>query len=135
MPEEDWTMADDDEDGCEDSCTGALLAGPDAGEEYDGSALGPCCGCGEEGPTVRNILMLEQKSPIAGHGWGCVVCGLPPDGATAVLCDDCLAQEAELIWACRGYAATEGRVGIESLTGQHRHDPGAHGLEAAPDAR
>jgi hypothetical protein len=143
-------MADDDEEdvcafcgetGCEDSCTGALLAGPDVADdlgarlahEPDALTLGSCCACGIEGPEVSHVLMLPQKAPIAGHGWGCVVCGLSPDGATAVLCDACLAQEAELIWACRGYAATEGRVGIETLTGEHHHDPAFHPEMEADD--
>jgi hypothetical protein len=97
--------------------------------------LGACCACGCTGPSVRNLLLLEKKAPISSHGWGCVVCGLPPDGASAVVCDACLDQEAELIWACRGYPATEGRVGIEILIGAHCHDPGFHPeLEEAGDA-
>lgn len=47
--------------------------------------LGPCCMC-EGGPT-HNLIMLNQRGAIPGHGWGCVVCDLPLDGAYAVLCE------------------------------------------------
>jgi hypothetical protein len=50
--------------------------------------LGPCCACERVGPRVRNWIMLHKRAVIAGHGWGCFVCGLPPDGASYVLCDD-----------------------------------------------
>jgi hypothetical protein len=81
-------------------------------------ALGPCCIC-ETDQDVRNIAMLDQRAPIAGHGWGCVVCDLPPDGALAVLCDRCAggfeSKILKLQFACRGYPASEGRVPFEDL--------------------
>ena len=90
--------------------------------------LGPCCIC--EGMTnVHTILMLEQKAPIIGHGWGCVVCDLPPDGATAVVCDACIEEgdvESRLRFACRGFPASEGRVAIDELHGEHQHDMRYH---------
>lgn len=77
--------------------------------------LGPCCACGKEGPDVRNILCLHQKGPTPGKGWGCFTCGLPPDGAVAVLCDDCLANAAvEIRFVCLGWPR-EGRIPIEDL--------------------
>src|SRR5882724_8298573 len=105
---------------------GWTMAAEAAAEEPTPSALGACCACGLTGPEVGNLWYLPQKAPIAGHGWGCMVCGLPLDGAMAVLCDDCVAQGAELMWACRGYPGSEGRVGIETLSGEHRHDPAFH---------
>ena len=51
--------------------------------------LGPCCICERSDETVRNILMLHKQSPY-GRGWGCVVCGLPAEGASAVVCDACI---------------------------------------------
>ena len=94
--------------------------------------LGPCCICETEG-GVRNIVMLNKKSPVPGHGWGCLVCGLPSDGASAVLCDPCLElyQEDEntLKFACRGYPAIDGRIPIDRLEGHHDHDMEVHQFE------
>lgn len=92
----------------------------------DAPNLGPCCGCGLEGPAVRNILMLQKKSPLAGKGWGCFTCGLPSDGATAVVCDGCLHSKAPLVTACRGCPGADGRVPIGELGGSHHHDLAAH---------
>ena len=91
-------------------------------------SLGPCCMC-EGTVDVRNIISLHRKSPTPGRGWGCVQCGLPPDGAIAVLCDRCLAltENGEpLNFACKGYPATDGRVPIMSLHGEHDHDFSRH---------
>ncbi len=88
--------------------------------------LGPCCICGSAGYGVRNVMMLHFKNQVPGHGWGCVVCGLPPDGAVAVLCDPCFdrlnAGEATLKFVCRGYPATEGRIPFPELTVPHDHN-------------
>lgn len=87
---------------------------------------GPCCVC--EGLSgVRNVLMLHKKAPMAGRGWGCVVCGLTCDGAIAIVCDTCIDQP--LKFACRGYPATDGRVAIDELTGTHVHDLTRHSEE------
>ena len=74
---------------CEASCTAALVqdARP---SEADVPDLGPCCSCRQSGPQVRNILALPFRAPVPGTGWGCVVCGLPCDGAVAVVCEACL---------------------------------------------
>lgn len=96
------------------------------------TGLGPCCICqGEQG--VRNVIMLHQKAPVAGHGWGCVVCHLPSDGAIAVLCDKCFELfqhgKAALRFACRGYPGKEGRVPAAELAGEHDHDHKVHEAE------
>ena len=57
--------------------------------QTDPRSLGPCCQC-ECTDGVRNIFLLNRRGAIPGRGWGCVVCGLPPDGAVAVLCDACV---------------------------------------------
>ena len=94
--------------------------------------LGPCCACGEEGSSaaVRNIVMLEQKAPVAGTGWMCLVCGLPPDGAVAVVCDQCLALQEHgrrpIRFAVSGYPASGERVPVEYLAGEHAHDLSRH---------
>jgi len=94
--------------------------------------LGPCCVC-ESTIAVHSIVMLHQKAPIAGRGWGCVVCGLASDGALAVVCDRCADNlepaepiEMHLRFACRGYPAADGRVPIATLTGTHDHDLSQH---------
>ena len=72
--------------------------------------LGSCCACGLYGPTVRNVMALDKRGVIPGHGWGCVACKVPADGASVVICDTCLENKRELKYACRGYPATEGRI-------------------------
>ena len=60
--------------------------------------LGRCCACleeGTEGNPVRNLMMLDRLAPTPGTGWGCFVCGLPLDGAVAVLCERCVEAEAD----------------------------------------
>jgi hypothetical protein len=94
-----------------------------------GVNLGGCCMC--SGPGARNILMLHRRAPVAGHGWGCAQCGLPPDGAAAVLCDECLDLYAEkpdlLEFCCRGYPAIDGRIAIADLPpGDFDHDMSKH---------
>lgn len=94
-------------------------------ERHMSENLGPCCACeGTDG--VRNIYMLHQKSPTPGKGWGCVVCGLPSDGAVAVVCDGCHDHRVPRRFACAGWPAQAGRVPIESLTGAHDHDLSLH---------
>lgn len=89
--------------------------------------LGPCCGCGRDDVAVGNIVTLEVKNQVPGHGWGCMICNLPADGACAVLCNECiegfLTADLKLRFACRGYPAHDGRVPIAELTVPHRHDP------------
>lgn len=91
--------------------------------------LGPCCIC-ETTEGVRNIVMLPKKCKVPGHGWGCVVCNLPSDGASAVLCDACLdlyeRDPGALRFACRGYPAIDGRIPIDQLEGYHDHDMEKH---------
>lgn len=84
--------------------------------------LGPCCACEKSGPTVRNVIMLDKRAPIAGTGWGCVQCGLAADGAVAVLCDDCLGSEPKSV--CRGSPGENMRVSVLTLA----PEPFAHDL-------
>jgi hypothetical protein len=87
--------------------------------------LGPCCACGATGPSVRNILMLPRRAPVPGTGWGCLQCGLPPDGASAILCDDCAAAEVAPREVIAGYPAAKGRAPIGDLIDggfDHRRD-------------
>lgn len=92
----------------------------------DNPDLGPCCVCEVEGPQVRNIIMLDLESPTPGKGWGCFACGVPRNGAIAVICDDCLTQRRELRFACRGYPGIDGRVPIEELQTEFHHNIVGH---------
>src|SRR6476659_4409564 len=86
--------------------------------------LGPCCGC-ERTDGVKNVVMLHQRGVMPGRGWGCFVCGLPADGAVAVLCDACLGRAPK--FACRGYPAEDGRVPVSDLPpGDFDHDARFH---------
>jgi hypothetical protein len=93
--------------------------------------LGPCCMC--EGPGSRNLIMLSRRGAIPGHGWGCVVCGLPLDGAYAVLCEACIIRwehdNSLLTVACRGWPG-EGRIPIAELPkGLFDHDMAKHACD------
>lgn len=92
----------------------------------DALKLGTCCICCSDGRDVTTVVMLPFKNEVPGHGWGCVVCHLPPDGASAVLCDRCadeyIAGRAKLRFACRGYPAEDGRVAFDALAIRHEHD-------------
>jgi hypothetical protein len=90
-------------------------------------SLGPCCGCGGDTAGTHNVIMLTVRNKVPGHGWGCVVCHLPPDGAVAVLCGACLDRAARgvedvLRFACRGYPDTDGRAPIGEFTEPFTHD-------------
>jgi hypothetical protein len=88
--------------------------------------LGACCSCRRDDVDVFTILMLPKLAPIAGRGWGCVVCGLPADGALAVVCERCADTGVELVDACRGYPGEDGRVPIDTLEGEFEHDRRLH---------
>jgi hypothetical protein len=103
----------------------------DAGNVTDAEPpldLGPCCACGQAGPSVRNIMMLDVRAPGAPvrHGWGCFVCGLPTEGAIAVLCDRCLEEDREIVDVCAGYPAQGIRVSRASCTEPFEHDMSKH---------
>lgn len=114
------------------------LAEEEPDREPDPNALpglGPCCRCGAGGRAanpVRTLMCLDAQSPISGHGWGCMVCGLACDGAQAVVCDRCAEEmpgdtrpRMGLTHAWRGWAS-EGLVSVGELTGSHRHDLARH---------
>jgi hypothetical protein len=96
--------------------------------------LGMCCICLEEHPTVRNVVMLEVKAPKPGYGcWGCFQCGLPLEGAIAVLCDNCLEEHTQngrpISLACVGPPSENQRVPLVSLTEPFVHDMSHHADE------
>jgi hypothetical protein len=95
--------------------------------------LGPCCMCGAAEPQA--IVMLSRRAAVPDHGWGCVVWGLPPDGAVAVLCDPCFEEyhrdRSLLALACRGHPGEDGRIAIADLPpGEFDHDMSRHEEES-----
>ena len=79
-------------------------------------------------------MTLERRAPTPGMGWGCAVCGLPADGAVAVLCDACLEVGAEITTACDGYLGEGRRVPLRDLPPEpFRHDEAAHRRELVPN--
>jgi len=88
-------------------------------------AMGSCCGCGSD-ENVRNVIMLPKKAPRPDGAWGCVVCGLPNEGAIAVMCDACIDTKQEPIRACFGAPGKNNRIDISKLVGDHEHDNSKH---------
>lgn len=91
--------------------------------------LGPCCNCGTlEGVTT--VVMLPWTAPVADQGWGCAVCGLPLDGAVAVLCGACALDGGGFKSICVGYPGAGERMPVEAWKPRARsfeHDKTKHG--------
>ena len=97
--------------------------------------LGTCCACETTGESVRNLVFLPELAPVAGTGWGCVVCGLGADGAMAVICDACLDSHAEIRFAMSGLAIGRLRIKRSMLEGVHEHNQERHRTEERQRAR
>lgn len=100
----------------------------------DETNLGKCCSCEKEGPDVRNVMALPFKKPSTepGSAWGCFVCGLPNEGAIAVLCDDCL-HNGKIRFVVDGYAGDNLRLPVDEVQATaepHNHDMSFHQNEA-----
>lgn len=87
---------------------------------------GPCCACGKKLPIATNLILLELRAPVPGTGWGCFVCDLKPDGAAALICDDCLEKKAPIKFALFGYLHERKLIPIETLTEKFGHDMTKH---------
>jgi hypothetical protein len=89
---------------------------------------GPCCACGAENDTVRNIMMMTFEAPDGFHGWACLQCGKPARGAIAIICDTCLDSNAEPRFIVGGkYLADCVRVPLEGYDRRHfDHDLTKH---------
>jgi len=95
--------------------------------DADDIDLGTCCACGGA-DRVLSILMLNYRAPIAGTGWGCAVCDLAPDGAIAVLCDDCVNHDRPLQFVVEGFLKGGGKRApyASILDRRFDHDPAKH---------
>jgi hypothetical protein len=98
--------------------------------------VGRCCACDLVG-ELPNLMMLAHRGPesAAGKGWGCVVCGLPADGAMAAVCRRCIPDDwqpgqpqpgGEIRFACTGYVGEPGRVPLAELSESFEHDHAKH---------
>jgi predicted amidophosphoribosyltransferase len=94
--------------------------------------IGPCCACGKDDDTVKNIIGLNRKGPDPGKGWGCIVCGLPFDGAQAPLCDQCLksGDKIQFKFVAAGYLTEGKRIPIDELPDTYHN----HRFEHHPEA-
>lgn len=106
-----------------------LWGDEEADPDYDEEPLdlGACCACGKEDSRVRNLLMITRRTTIPGTGWGCVVCGIPNDGALVAVCDECVENHSPIRQAIHGYATSKERIPLEQLPpGKFDHDPAKH---------
>ncbi len=87
--------------------------------------LGTCCACQNPDKHVRNIISLPFRTPY-GFGWGCFQCGLPTEGAIAVVCDECLKSNAEIREFVKGEALKHQRAPMSELTEPFEHDLSKH---------
>jgi hypothetical protein len=85
--------------------------------------FGPCCSCQREGWLVRNIINLDERAPqLPGTVWGCLQCGVPSVGATAVICDACLETEAPIRFVVAGWLEEKDRAVRASDAEPFTHD-------------
>jgi hypothetical protein len=71
--------------------------------------------------------MLSRRGSVPGTGWGCVVCGLPADGASYIACDKCLKADVPPREVILGYPADCLREPIANLsTDVFEHDMTKH---------
>ena len=89
---------------------------------------GSCCIC-ESQTDVRNIIQLDYKVKSE-SGWGCVQCGLPAEGAVAIVCDACIERygdniEEKIIYLMDG---GQRRLVVPPVEGRipHKHDMSRH---------
>lgn len=84
--------------------------------------LGKCCICEtEEG--VHNVMMMHFKAPPVPDGevagWGCIQCGLPCEGAIAVLCNKCFDllrdEKVKIRLIVVGYPYRNNRIPIDQV--------------------
>lgn len=97
----------------------------------DKGVLGKCCAC--QGTQAKYIVFLSFKAPVAGTGWGCLVCHKPQDGAIAVLCQSCIDEKRQPTEMVYGDLANHERVQIVQETRRipfnhdyHKHPELAH---------
>ena len=82
-----------------------------------------------EGSQYHHARKAGPENETKG-GWGCVVCGIEPFGAIAVLCDFCVDdfknKKAEIKFACLGYPGANRRIEVAKLTETWKHVEAKH---------
>jgi hypothetical protein len=87
--------------------------------------LGPCCTCNLKPATT--VVFVNERAPIDGTGWGCLRCGIPPNGAVSVICEDCKKKQIPIKKVCVGKPAEGRRALLEMTTGEKfDHDYSKH---------
>jgi hypothetical protein len=74
----------------------------------------PCCGCRVD-RKLTWLVHVSRLAPTPGTGWGCDGCGLPNNGAVALICDPCRALGNAVVIrdVCTAVANRSGRTPIE----------------------
>ena len=89
---------------------------------------GSCCIC-ESQTDVRDIIQLDYKVESE-SGWGCVICGLSPEGTVAIVCDTCIEKCSDNIEENIRFlmAERERRIPAPPIEGRilHEHDLSHH---------
>ena len=94
-------------------------------------SMGACCACGSR-RNERSLICLPFRVPDLwrvedGTGqWGCFQCGLPPEGAVAVVCDKCMLAGRDPTTFCIGAPGKGSRAGVELLVEVFQHDMKKH---------
>ena len=78
--------------------------------------FGSCCACGHPDAVGRHVLTLPRRAPVPGTGWACLVCGLPAEGAFAVVCDGCQEAGRDVQWVVAGQLFDGGRMPLGDLS-------------------
>jgi hypothetical protein len=103
---------------------------PDEVVDFEKIDVGPCCCCGEAITGRKNFVMLPQRGPVPGKGWGCVVCDLPMDGALYIACDRCVDENRMPTHVVRGIVGRGERAPIAELSAE----PFDHDMSKHPEA-
>lgn len=89
-----------------------------------------CCACARQSKGPHYAYLLDRKRPVRTgepapqsslQGWGCFNCGLPPDGAVAIVCDQCHRAHRPVRFAISSARHGHGRILVEALGPRHVH--------------
>lgn len=104
---------------------------PEIIEDPPGPDLGVCAECGST-EEVYNIIFLKFELPeeFHGKGWGCLMCGLPANGASTVVCNKCFElirdRKKEITKYKAGYPTENNIRDIGELSKAFDHDLNKH---------
>ena len=90
--------------------------------------MGTCCACGKSDHTVVNLATIDRVAPLPGTGWSCLACGLPPNGAMAVVCNGCIVMGRDVTHAIVGQPGSFERIALTD----YPYEPFDHDLDKHP---